>query len=88
MKEQPSSNLSVYWESLSDEELLEKKHGSLPSSDIYESAVAESERRSAAIGGLEDRRAMTKVRRLALWVMIATGVAVSALLAVLLIRGS
>ncbi len=88
MKEQPSSKSSAYWESLTDEELVEKKHGSLPTSDIYESAVAESERRSAAIGGLEDRRAMTKVRRLALWVMIAAALAVSALLAVLLIRGS
>ncbi len=88
MKEQPSPNSSAHWESLTDEELLEKKRGSSPTSDIYESAVAETERRSAAIGGLEDRRAMTKVRRLALWAMIATGVAVSALLAVLLIRGS
>ncbi len=67
---------------------MEKKQGSLPSSDIFESAVAEIERRSAAIGGLEDRRAMTKDRRIGLGTMIAAGVAVGALLAVLLIRGS
>ncbi len=87
MEEQPNSESSAYWQSLADEELLEKKHGSSPTSDIYESAVAESERRSAAIGGLEDRRAMTNVRRLALWAMIAAGIAAIALLVGVLIRG-
>ncbi len=87
MKEQPYSNSSANWESLTDEELLEKKDVSFPTSENYKSAVAEIERRSAAIGGLEDRRAMTKDRRIALWVMIAAGVAAIALLAGLLIRG-